>query len=123
MAIVERHISVPAAAAARAIAGSPSGWASLWNAVGATRSGIETGVPSTVVSVVTSETSTSTRGRRHRRSQAVEIRVERALVVGAAGVEAEGAGLEPRLRETFEVGDADGLHAADNIRLALQPPR
>ena len=42
---------VPAAAAARAIPGSPSGCASLWIAVGATSSGIETGVPSTVVAV------------------------------------------------------------------------
>ena len=40
---------VPAAAAARAMPGSPSGCASRWNAVGATSSGIETGVPSTVV--------------------------------------------------------------------------
>ena len=54
---------VPAAAAARAIPGSPSGCASLWIAVGATSSGIETGVPSTVVAVETSATSTRTRGR------------------------------------------------------------
>ena len=108
-------MSVPAAAAARAIPGSPSGCASLWIAVGATRSGIETGVPSTVVAVVTSETSTSTRGRSVSARQAVDVAGEGELVAGAAGVVAEGAGLEPRLGETLEVGDADRLHAADHL--------
>ena len=56
-------MTVPAAAAARAMPGSPSAWASFWIAVGATSSGIETGVPSTVVAALTSETSTRTRGR------------------------------------------------------------
>ena len=56
-------MTVPAAAAARAIAGSPSGWAIRWNATGATSSGIDTSVPSTVVAVVASLTSTSARGR------------------------------------------------------------
>ena len=40
-----------------------------------------------------------------------EVARQHALVAGAAGIEAEGAGLEPRLRETLEVGDADGLAA------------
>ena len=39
---------VPARAAARAVASSPSAWASRWNAVGATRIGIDDGVPSSV---------------------------------------------------------------------------
>src|SRR5436190_2074204 len=50
--MVESVITVPAAAAARAVAGSPSGWAIFWNAVGDTSNGIDTGVPSTVVSRV-----------------------------------------------------------------------
>ncbi len=56
-------MTVPAAAAARAIPASPSSCASFWIAVGATSSGIETLVPSTVVAALTVETSTSTRGR------------------------------------------------------------
>ena len=56
-------MSVPAAAAPRAIATSPSSCAICWKAIGATSAGIATGVPSTVVSVETLETSTSTRGR------------------------------------------------------------
>jgi hypothetical protein len=63
-------MSVPAAAAPRAIATSPSSWAICWNAIGATSAGIETFVPSTVVSVDTSDTSTSTRGRRRNRENA-----------------------------------------------------
>ncbi len=70
MASVERHITVPAAAAARAIPGSPSGCASFWIAVGATRSGIDTSAPSTVVAAETDATSTSTRGRSFSRCQA-----------------------------------------------------
>ena len=46
------------------MATSPSSCAIAWNAIGATSTGMETGVPSTVVSVVTADTSTSTRGRR-----------------------------------------------------------
>jgi hypothetical protein len=63
-------MSVPAAAAARAVPASPSGWAMRWKATGATRSGIETRVPSTVVSVDTSVTSQRTRGRRRQRANA-----------------------------------------------------
>ena len=94
---------------------SPSGCASCWNAVGATSSGIETGVPSTVVAVVTSETSTSTRGRSLQRAPGVDIAGESALVAGAAGEVAERARLEPLLGEALEVGDADRLHAAESI--------
>src|SRR5438552_2861685 len=39
----------PESAAARAIPASPSGWASSWNATGATRIGISASDPSTVV--------------------------------------------------------------------------
>ena len=70
VATVERHMSVPAAAAPRAIATSPSSCAICWNAIGATSAGIETGVPSTVVSVETDETSTRTRGRSRKRENA-----------------------------------------------------
>ena len=66
-------MTVPAAAAARAIASSPSGCTVRWKAVGATNRGIELFVPSTVVSVVTCETSTSIRGRRIQRSNAVRF--------------------------------------------------
>ncbi len=58
---VERIITVPAAPAARAVARSPSGVARRWNAVGATRIGIATGWPSTVVAISRRETSTITR--------------------------------------------------------------
>ena len=57
-------MSVPAPAAPRAMATSPSSCAICWNAIGATSAGMETVEPSTVVSVVTFETSTRTRGRR-----------------------------------------------------------
>ena len=63
VASVDRHIAVPTAAAARAIATSPSGCATRWNATGATISGIDSDSPSTVVWVVQPATSTSTRGR------------------------------------------------------------
>ena len=66
-------MTVPAPAAARAIASSPSGWTVRWKAVGATNSGIELSVPSTVVAVVTRETSTSMRGRKIQRSNAARF--------------------------------------------------
>jgi hypothetical protein len=52
MAVVEselRQKAVPARPAARAAATSPSAHAILWNAVGATMTGIDMGCPSTVV--------------------------------------------------------------------------
>ena len=49
VASVDKHITVPAAAAPRAIASSPSGCAIRWKAVGATSTGSDTSVPSTVV--------------------------------------------------------------------------
>jgi hypothetical protein len=61
---------VPASRAARAVASSPSGCATRWNATGATSSGIETFCPSTVVSVLHASTSTSMRGRRTQRRYA-----------------------------------------------------
>jgi hypothetical protein len=68
--MLDRHITVPAAAAARAVAASPSGWHMRWKAVGATSSGIDTGVPRTVVRVVVVLTSTSMRGRSCQRANA-----------------------------------------------------
>ncbi len=68
--IVETQKSVPAAAAARAVASSPSAASIPCIANGATSSGIETGVPSTVVAVVISDTSTSIRGRNRQRPYA-----------------------------------------------------
>ena len=59
-----------AAAAARAVAHSPSGCSSRCMANGAIPSGIETGVPSTVVAVEISLTSTSVRGRKRQRPYA-----------------------------------------------------
>ena len=64
---------VPTAAAARAIATSPSGSTSRCNATGATRKGIETSVPRTVVDALTEPTSTSTRGRSRRRANAATL--------------------------------------------------
>ncbi len=55
-------MSVPAAAAARAIPGSPSGCAIFRYAIGATSTGMESSSPSTVTAVVTVLTSTRTRG-------------------------------------------------------------
>ena len=67
---MDSTIAVPAAAAARAIPGSPSGWAMRWKATGATSRGIERRAPSTVVSVVGALTSTSARGRSSQREKA-----------------------------------------------------
>ena len=54
---------IPAAAAARATATSPSGWAIPAPAIGAIASGIAHGSPSIVDAARTRATSTSTRGR------------------------------------------------------------
>ena len=59
----ERTWIVPAAAHARATANSPSGCASLLNPHGASITGIEIGVPRTVVAVLIVETSTPMRLR------------------------------------------------------------
>jgi hypothetical protein len=99
VATVERHISVPAAAAPRAIATSPSSCAICWNAIGATSTGIDTGDPRTVVSVVTEETSTSTRGR----SRKCENASQCALFSGAAVDVAPGTGLDRGLGQPLGV--------------------
>ena len=65
----ETTMIVPAAAAARAMPPSPSSCAIRWIATGATSTGIETGVRSTVVAALVSLTSTSTRGRSAQRRQ------------------------------------------------------
>ena len=80
VAIVDRHITVPARAAARAVAHSPSGFASRCSAVGATSTGSETGPPSTVAAVLTRPTSTSIRGRSRRRPERAAVVAERVLV-------------------------------------------
>ena len=73
MANVDSTITVPAAAAPRAVPDSPSAPASSWYAVGATSTGAATGVPSTVVPVPTDVTSRSTCGRRRSRPQAATL--------------------------------------------------
>ena len=60
-------MSAPAFAAARAVATSPSGSISRCIANGATPSGEDTCVPSSVVAVLTAPTSTSMRGRNRQR--------------------------------------------------------
>ncbi len=62
--------SAPAAAAPRAQATSPSGWASPWIAVGAMATGEATGEPSRVVAVETSVSPASTWGWSCQRAQA-----------------------------------------------------
>ena len=61
--IVEGTNGIPAAAAARAVASSASGWASPCEAIGAIATGIDAGRPRNAVEVSIRETSTSTRGR------------------------------------------------------------
>ena len=70
---VETHMSAPVAAAARAVASSPSGSSSPCIANGAIPSGDATGVPSSVVAAVTVLTSTSIRGRSCQRSYAATL--------------------------------------------------
>ena len=82
VAIVERHMIVPAARAARAIPISPSGWPPRCSASGATSSGIEIACPSTVVAVLQLATSTRTRGRRYQRPKAATL--SRSVVSSAA---------------------------------------
>jgi hypothetical protein len=55
-------IVTPAAAAARAVARSASGWARRWKAVGASSTGIAMPVPSTVTSRVGGAAPRRTRG-------------------------------------------------------------
>jgi len=66
-------ITVPIAAAARAVAHSPSGCASRWNAVGATSTGIDTGVPNAVVASAHDPTSTRHFGRSRIRRHAASL--------------------------------------------------
>ena len=64
---------MPAAAAARAVAASASGWARPWAAIGATASGMAAGWPSIVVPGSMRDTSTSTRGRSRNRRHAASF--------------------------------------------------
>ena len=104
-------MTVPAPAAARAIASSPSGCTVRWKAVGATNSGIELSVPSTVVAVVTSRDVDE-----HARPQdpALErgpILTQRPLVVRPTRDVAERARVEPLLRRALVVPDVDEVVA------------
>ena len=63
----------PAAAAARAVASSPSGCMSPCAATGAIATGMLAAAPSSVVAAVTPETSIRTRGRSVRRRHAARL--------------------------------------------------
>jgi len=64
---------VPAAAAARAVASSPSGCAIRCDAIGATMTGRAIGWPRIVVASDTCETSINIRGTSHQRPQAARL--------------------------------------------------
>ncbi len=66
-------IGRPSAAAARAVASSPSSWTIFWTPIGASISGAGIGVPSTVVERSRSATSRSIRGTMRRRSNASRL--------------------------------------------------
>ena len=71
--LVDTTMIVPAAAAARAVASSPSGWAIRCEAIGATMIGRAIGWPRIVVARETCDTSMSIRGTSHQRSQAARL--------------------------------------------------
>ena len=71
--LVDTTMIVPAAAAARAVASSPSGWASFCEAIGATITGRAIGWPRIVVASETVDTSTSMRGTSHQRPHAARL--------------------------------------------------
>ncbi len=71
--LVETIMIVPAAAADRAVASSPSGWAIPCAAIGAIMIGSEIGSPRTDVAVDTVETSMSIRGTSHQRRHAARL--------------------------------------------------
>ena len=100
-------MSVPASPAPRAIATSPSSWAICWKAMGATRAGIETGVPSTVVSVETDDTSTRTLGRNRKRGERLAVPAKRPFVAGAADDVAPGLGRDGLLGHPLCVVDGE----------------
>ena len=70
VAAIETMYTAPTDAAPRAVASSPSSQKKRCIAVGATRIGDGTSIPSTVVRVCESDTSRNTWGRRRRRTQA-----------------------------------------------------
>ena len=71
--VVDSVYGIPAAAAPRAASISPSGWASVWNAIGAIAIGRALGWPMNVDRGSTRETSTRTRGRNRRRRHAATL--------------------------------------------------
>ena len=98
---------VPAAAAARAIATSPSGSTRRWKATGATSSGIEICVPSTVVAVLDlADVDEHARPQSPAR-EGSDVVAQRALVAGAAGEVAVHAGIELLGGQPLVVGDVD----------------
>ena len=72
-AIVDTHMTVPAAAAACATATSPSGWNSRWWPTGATITGSEMRVPITVVARSGSGIPPSIRGTNRIRANAAIV--------------------------------------------------
>ena len=105
--MVESVITVPAAAAARAMPSSPSGCASFWNATGATSDGhreprpveVDRGVDGVDV-------------HEHARDQLPlgergDVAAQRALVPGAPGEVPERPGLEHLGGNALEVGDVE----------------
>ena len=116
---MERLIAVPAAAAARAIAGSPSGSARCWKATGATAMGIESGAPSTSASVVTSDDVHEDARAQLPLPERLAVAAQRALVAGPAREVAVGARLQPVRGEPLEIVDVERLgHRARTL-----PPR
>ena len=104
-------MTVPAAAAPRAMALSPSGWAKPWNATGATSTGRLTSVPRTVVAVVTSETSTSIRGRSTQRRKAARFSPSVHSSFAPPAKYAEGVRVEPIFGDALVIPDVEELAA------------
>ena len=71
--MVDTTIAVPAAAAPRAVARSPSAWARPWKAHGPTMIGMVSGAPRTSAAMETADTSRITRGIRRIRFQAAGL--------------------------------------------------
>ena len=76
-------IGTPSAAAARAVASSPSAWTIFCTPIGASISGAGIAVPSTVVERSRSETSRSIRGTIRQRRKASRLAPHRVLAAGA----------------------------------------
>ena len=75
--------------------------------MGATRAGIETGVPSTVVSVETDDTSTRTLGRKPKTRERLAVPAKGPFVAGAADHVAPGLGRDGLLGHPLSVVDRE----------------